>query len=347
MPIAQDDVAYVAHAQAVDQNVTFGHLTRRSSPVRAELEHLAALDDKDVFLGNAYFLGEAGMMHQLTILAMDWHKEARAGEVEHHFVLLPAGVTRDVHPGPLVVIDLGAGAVEVVDGPVDQLFVPGDGCRRDDDVIAGADVHLAMLPDRHPHQRRRGLTLAAGARDSHLVRRQAVHLLRAQQLVGRQVQVPQLGRALDVLQHRASHDAQLPAVPESSLVHLLHPRDVRGEGGHDDPPVGAGKDLVERLGHNPLRRRLPICLGVGRIGQQHVDAPAAQLGQAGKIGQTAVDRCLVEFEVARVDDKPHRGGNAQAYAVGDGVTNTKELDPEGGQVQHIVGRDGAQVRIGQ
>jgi len=93
------------------------------------------------------------VVHQVAVLAMDGNKEAGTREVEHHLVLLAAGVTRNMDFGPFVVVYFGAGAVEVVDGAVDQFFVARDGCGRDHDVIARADVHLAMLAHCHAHQR--------------------------------------------------------------------------------------------------------------------------------------------------------------------------------------------------
>ena len=104
---------------------------------------------------------------------------------------------------------------------------------------------------------------------------------------------------------------------------LLDARDVAREGRHDDPPVERLHDLAEGLADRPLGRRVAGVLGAGRVGQEAGDALRAEPGQDREVGQLAVDRGVVELEVAGVDDRPDRRPQGDAHRVRDGVA-----DPE-------------------
>jgi len=182
--IAQHNAAYIAHPQAVYQYVAFRHFINHPSPVWAKLQHLPALDHEYPLPRDTHLLCNPGVVDQVSVLPMDRHKEARPREAKHHLVLLSAGMARNMDRGKLVVVHFGPCAVQVVNSAVDQLFVAWDGRRRDDDVVSRTDVDLAMLPHGHAYERRRGLALAARAGDRHLLGWQAVHLMRAQQVLG-------------------------------------------------------------------------------------------------------------------------------------------------------------------
>ena len=75
-------------------------------------------------------------------------------------------------------------------------------------------------------------------------------------------------------------------------------------------PVERLHDLAERLADGPLRRRVARVLGARRVGQQADHALLAELGEDREVRQLAVDRGVVELEVAGVDDRsrPASGG---------------------------------------
>ena len=114
--------------------------------------------------------------------------------------------------------------------------------------------------------------MAACAGNGHLVRRQIVHLLGAQEVVGREIQVAKFGCLFGIVEHRTANYAHLSPVFRGYVHHLLHAGDVGGERGDNDPPLGAGKDVVERFCNDLFRGGLAIRFGVGGIGEQDVDA---------------------------------------------------------------------------
>ena len=90
------------------------------------------------------------------------------------------------------------------------------------------------------------------------------------------------------------------------VEHLLDARDVAREGRHDDPAVERLHDLAERLADRPLGRRVAGVLGTGGVRQEADHALLAEPGEDREVGQLAVDRGVVELEVAGVDDRADR-----------------------------------------
>lgn len=66
--------------------------------------------------------------------------------------LLLARMARNVQHVRAVVDDLNALAEELVDDTRDGVLVAGDGARRDDDAVAGADLDLLVLGKCHAVQ---------------------------------------------------------------------------------------------------------------------------------------------------------------------------------------------------
>ncbi len=148
------------------------------------------------------------------------------------------------------------------------------------------------------------------------------------QLIGRVLEIAEVGRDADVLLHRAADDDHLAAERPGCIEDLLDARDVAGEGGDDDPSVQPLHDAPERLANGALGRRVAGALGAGRIGQQAEHSLAAELGQGVDVGHLAVNRRVVELEVAGVDDQTERGAQGNAHRVGD-----RMADPEGGRAE--------------
>jgi hypothetical protein len=121
---------------------------------------------------------------------------------------------------------------------------------------------------------------------------------------------------------------------------LLDPGDVAGEGRDDHPTVERLHDLAERLADRPLRRRVPGVLGASRVGQEADDALRAELREDREVRQLAVDRGVVELEVAGVDD--HAAGRPQGdpHRVRDRVADPERDDAERPDLELVAGLEG-------
>ncbi len=92
-----------------------------------------------------------------------------------------------------------------------------------------------------------------------------------------------------------------------------------------------GEHLVEHRRDVPLRPDDARDLGVGRVGEQQVDALAAKPREPGQVGQPPVERQLVHLEVAGVQHDAGRGLDRHGERVGDRVVHREEFKVEGSE----------------
>ena len=244
----------------------------------------------------------------------------------------------DVGPLDRVVEDVGAGLEQVVDRPADVLLVAGDRAGADDDRVARLDLDEPVVAVGHPGEAGHRLALGAGRADDELVGRDVVDLVLGHDPRRVVRQVAEVGRDPEVLLHRAADDGDLAVERGGRIEDLLDAGDVAGEGRHDHPAVERLHDLAERLADGPFGRRVARVLGPGGVGQEADDALLAELGEDREVRQLAVDRRVVELEVAGVDDDADRRPEGDPHRVGDRVT-----DPE--RRRRRTGRSGARRRV--
>src|SRR5215210_8240962 len=75
-----------------------------------------------------------------------------------------------------------------------------------------------------------------------------------------------------------------------------------------------------------------------------MDAAPSEPFELAKVGQTAIDRRLVELEVARVDDQTRRRVDREADRIRDAVADAKRLDSER---TGSIGRVGIRIKLDQ
>ena len=112
-------------------------------------------------------------------------------------------------------------------------------------------------------------------------------------------------------------------------------------------PSSGFHDLAEGLADGPLGGRVARVLGPRRVGQQAEDAFLAELGQGVEVGQLAVDRGVVELEVAGVDDDADRRAQGDAHGVGDGVADAEGGRLERAQLEDVAGLEGQDRVLGE
>ena len=106
----------------------------------------------------------------------------------------------------------------------------------------------------------------------------------------------------------------------------------RGEAGDDDPPLRRARNTWSmRRGDLALGRGEAGHLGVGRVGEEQVDALLAEPGEGPQVGEPAVQRQLVHLEVAGVQHGAGRRADRDRERVGDGVVDRDELEVEGAE----------------
>ena len=180
--------------------------------------------------------------------------------------------------------DLDARGHERVDDLADRLFVAGNGARRKDDGVAGAEFRGRMLVLRHAGERRARLALAAGGERQYLVARQALERVHAQER-RHAVEHPALAGDSDDALDRPPKNADLPSGGEAGLGRRAKAGDVGSEGGHDHPALRLADEPGKRLGDVALRRALAFAQDVGRIADERQHALVAERLEARLVGR--------------------------------------------------------------
>ena len=154
------------------------------------------------------------------------------------------------------------------------------------------------------------------------------------------VRVHQVARGGDVAGERAADERDDAAVDVRGVQDLLHPVDVRGEGG-DQHAAGGGREDPDQLAlhvpHGERRAGGPL-LRVGGVGEQQPHAAVAEPREGGQVAAAAADGGVLDAEVARVHDRPRRGLERDGGAVGRAVRERDELRAERADLERLVVR---------
>ena len=279
--VADDDVADLPDRDAVDIDVaSLDPIAAPSRAVGRDLDRLAVLEDEDALGRDPDLLRDPAVLDEHPELAVDRDEVPRTCQVEHELQLLLARVPRHVGVADRVVEDVRAILEEVVDRPCDHLLVARDRAGADDDGVAGADLDVAVVAVGHPRESRHRLALGAGRRDRQPLVGDVLDAVLRDEARGRRREVPELGRDLRVLLHRAPDDRDLAPERLGCVEDLLDARDVRGERGHDDPTVEPFHDVAEGFADRPLRRGVAGRLGSRRVGQEAAGRPPRRSARA-------------------------------------------------------------------
>ena len=242
--------------------------------------------------------------------------------------LLLARMARNVQHVRAVVDDLNALAEELVDDTRDGVLVAGDGARRDDDAVAGADLDLLVLGERHAVQGGHLLALRAGGDDDLLFQRHRLDLVDVDHGVFRRLHVAEVHGDFCHVFHAAARDGDLAPALRRGVHDLLDAVDVGGERRDDDALFAALEQAVKGPAHRALAHRIAWALDVRRIREQRQNALLAELAEAGKVDDLAVDGRRIDLEVARVDNGAKSCVDGKRDRVRDGVVHVDELHAE-------------------
>ena len=114
---------------------------------------------------------------------------------------------------------------------------------------------------------------------------------------------------------------------ESDLDDLLDTVDVTAESGDDDAAWSFLEDFLDASADVGFGRGIAFDLGVGGIGHEQIHAFRTKFGQLIELKMGAYWR-QVDLKVARFDNAPLFGVNANAKSVRDGVGDAEEGDDE-------------------
>ena len=149
------------------------------------------------------------------------------------------------------------------------------------------------------------LALAAGGEHQQVPARHRVDVEHVERL-GEAVEHLGGVRGLQHGVHRPPEHDDRPPGGAAGLGERLQPRDVRGEGGGDDQPLGLLHQPPDRLDQHRLGAAGVGVEDVGRVAGQHLHALVAEPAQHARVERLADQRRRVGLEVGRVEDPSRR-----------------------------------------
>ena len=341
--VFQHHPPHIADPLAVNKNPPRFDLLDNSGRIGIERDHLAVGGQDAAFLGDADLAGQLDMLDQVPVFAMNRYEKAGLHRVQHQLELFLAGVAGDMHLGHLFVEDLGAATIEMVDQFGNCALVAGNHARGEDHRVPLFQLDLLVIVHGDAGQGAHRLALAAGGDDADLFRRQMRQFPQVHQNIVRNRQVTQIPGDLHIFNHGATVQQDLAAAAGGIVGHLLHAMDAAGEGGHDDTAAAARKYFGKGFPDIFLGEGVALALHVGGIGQQRQHTGLAVARQAGQVGQLAIDRGMVDLEVAGMDHDPFRRGDGQRATIDHRVGHPQELHAETAQLHSVARLDDHQL----
>ncbi|MPM52053.1 hypothetical protein SDC9_98806 [bioreactor metagenome] len=194
-----------------------------------------------------------------------------------------------------------------------------------------------MLGEGHARQSAHRLSLRAGGDHKDLIITVIGNIIKFQNRVPRNLKQTEIHRDGGYVHHAAAYKADLAAVLQRAIHHLLHAVNIAGKHG-DDHAAGRGADLIGKgLSNLALGHAVAGPLDIGALAHQGHHAPLACCCQRAYIRYMPLGRSVVDLEVAAVNDGTGRGGDDQRVSACDGVIHPDKLDREAAQLDHLTG----------
>src|SRR5688572_26481551 len=135
-------------------------------------------------------------------------------------------------------------------------------------------------------------------------------------------------RDLRVLDHAAAHERDLAIELRGQIDDDLHPVEARRERRDDDLAFGAREDLLERVLDVGFRSGIAAAIDVGAVAEHRQHAFRSELREPVQIECLAVDRSLIDLEVAGVEQHALRRAHDDSNAIGHAVGHAHEFERE-------------------
>jgi hypothetical protein len=324
----------------IDEHAAGGDFVFLAGVAFVQFQNVAVFNDDGV-LDGAGFHGQAGVAHQVAVVAVHRNEVFGANQVDEQALLFLRAVAADVNQsvGSVVADDVGATAVEVIDDAKDPLFIAGNNARAEDDGVPGVDVGVLVVVDGGPRQRAHGFTLSAADKDHQLLGVEVAHLAGVDNQAGGNVDVAQVLGNLSGLHHGAADDGDFAVVLARQIEGDLDAKDGGREAGEEELLLGLREDFVEAGNDGAFAGRVAGALNIGRVLQQGEDAALAVLGEGVQIEGVVIERGKIDFEVAGVDDDADWRLDGQGHAIDQRMRDADGLDDERPEGEFALGLD--------
>ena len=216
----------------------------------------------------------------------------------------------------------------MVHHPADRLLVARNFTSREHDDVLGVETDVAVVVDGDSGKRRLRFPLGARAQADHVLGREVPDVAVLDLHAGWNAEVAEPLGNLGVVDHPAADEGHAAVELGRQIDDDLHPVDARRKGRDHDFAVGVREDLFEGVRHVDFGAREAPPIDVRAVGEESQHSRRAELCQAMDVDTLAVDRGLIDLEVAGVNDHAVGRLDRERDAVGDAVGDAEELDRE-------------------
>ena len=192
---------------------------------------------------------------------------ARLDQVDDQLELFLAGVARDVdrRAGAIFVNDVGFAAEEVIDHPVDSLFVAGDDAARENDRISLFNLGVLVIIDGGAAQGRHGLALRPADQDTDFFGREILHLAGIDHQSFGHLDIAQVLGDLGGVVHGAADEGDFASVLVGEFDGEVDAVNRTGKTRDKQAALGVGENFVEFAADRALAGCVSLALDVGGI----------------------------------------------------------------------------------
>src|SRR6266566_1385327 len=131
-------------------------------------------------------------------------------------------MTGDVNVGDCLVVDLSSLAEKVVNGAVDHFFIAWDRGSRENNGVTGLNAYKTVILVGDAREGGSWLALAASTDDDHPFGWEFVDVLGSDESSLGNTHVAQFDSHLDVVDHAAPNESDLPLITHGGINDLLH-----------------------------------------------------------------------------------------------------------------------------
>ena len=268
------------------------------------------------------------MAHQHAIFAVHRNEKFRMDEGNHRLELFLRAVAGDVDLHGAIGNDVRAETHQFINRAADARLVSGNRRGRNNHRIARVNGNLAMAPARHARETGHRFALAARRQNAELVFAVAIHLVRLDQRPFRHLEIAELAGNRDDIHHGAAENAHFPVMRDGGIDGHLHAGHIRRECRQNDAPLHAGKRTHQSVGHDRFRRRVAGTLRIRGVRAERQHPAMPDFREFMHIHELPVDRRVIEFEIARVDDRAKRRAEINPARIRNRMADMEETDFE-------------------
>ena len=126
LAVAQHRGAHIAHAVAVHKDLAGGHRLPEAHAALVQLDDAAGFRNEDAVFGHPQFARDGGVLDKMAVFAVYRNKIVGLDKRVDELQFFPAGMSRDVHVGNIVVQHVDAALIQLVDDIGDRLLIAGN-----------------------------------------------------------------------------------------------------------------------------------------------------------------------------------------------------------------------------